>query len=294
MMSKHSKPKRNPAPPTTRNTIAKKLAAMASPANRLSQEEGISMSQLVQELSKQRTSIKEDISSLIQQAVGPLHASVNALRETVDGFQTRLTDAETLAGDNFEKITEVEQVIQSLRKQNAALLDRIEDLENRSRRSNLRIINVPEGSEGDGDTVTFMSEMLMEITGGKVFNSAPTLDRAHRVGKKPTTADENPRTFLICFHRFQDKERLLHFATQNAMEYKDAAVRIYADYSNSLSQRRADFNSIKHSLYLRGIKFRLRYPAKLRVFFEGETLNFGTPEEAKAFYDRRVAPGILE
>lgn len=268
---------------------------MASPANRPSQEEGISMTQLVQELSKQRASIKEDISSLIQESIGPLQASVDALRETVNGFQTRLTDVETLAGDNFEKVTAAELAIDSLQKQNAALLDRIEGLENRSRRHNLRIVNVLEGSEGNQDTVAFMSKMLMELTGENLFDSAPVLERAHRVGNAPATAAQNPRTFLVCFNRFQDKERLLNFARQNTLQYKNVTVRIYPDFSTSVSKKRKGFNDIKHALYSKGIKFRLRFPATLRVFFEGDTLDFDTPEEAQTFYHRRVmAPGTTE
>lgn len=253
------------------------------------------MTQLVQELSKQRACIKEDVSSLIQASVGPLHASVDALRETVNGFQTRLAEVETLAGDNFEKVTAMELAVDSLQKQNATLLDRIEDLENRSRRQNLRIINVLEGSEGNQDTVKFMSNMLMELTGNNLFDSAPVLERAHRVGNAPTTAGQSPRTFLVCFNRFQDKERLLNFAKLNTLQYKNATVRIYPDFSTSVSKRRKGFNDIKRALYLKGIKFRLRFPATLRVFFEGDTLDFETPEEAQSFYHRRVmAPGTTD
>lgn len=221
----------------------------------------------------------------------PLQTSVNALKETVVTFQQRLTAAECLAGDNFDKIFATESAVKTLQTQNAALLDRIEDSENRSRRTNLRIINVPEDSEGTEDTVNFMSGMLMEVTGHTLADSAPTLERAHRVGKKPERTGLPPRPFVICFHRYQEKERLLQWARQHTATYRNATLRIYPDFSASLSRKRAGFKDIKQSLYQKGIRFQLLYPAILRVTHNGQTFKFNTPEEAKAFYDHRVVEG---
>ncbi len=207
------------APPTTRSTtsIAGKLAAMATSSNAEEQSatetiEPVSMDRLVSELTKQRNSIREDICGLIQECIGPLQSSIDAFRETVDDFQGRLVSMETRVGENFENLIAAEKVIKNLQTQNSSLLDRIEDLENRSRRSNLRIVNIPEGSENNQDPVKFVSEMLKEVTGTEVFDEPPILERAHRSpGQKPTDG-QKPRPFVVCFHRFQDKERLLRWS----------------------------------------------------------------------------------
>lgn len=249
---------------TRRNTIANKLTAMSSPAsNRSSKDDGITMTQLVEELSKQRASLKEDISTLIQESRGLLQTSVNALKLSMDSFQRHLTTAESRAGDNFDRIFASEAAIKTLRTQNATLLDRIKDLENWSHRANLRIVNVPEDSEGDEDTVKFVLNMLMEITGNALFESAPALERAHRVGKKPEKPGL-PVSVCGIFHRFQEKERMLRWARQHtATRYQNATLRIYPDFSVSLSRRCAEFNDIKQALYVKGIKFQLLYPAIL-------------------------------
>lgn len=179
---------------------------MASPASECSSKDGITMTQLVEEPSKQRASLRENISTLIQESLGPLQTSVNPLKKTMDNFQQRLTTTNSLAGDNFDKIFASEAAIKTLRTQNATLLDRIKDLENRSHRANLRIVNVPEDSEGVEDTVKFVLNMLMEIMGNALFESAPALERAHRVGKKPEKPGLPLRPFVVCFHRFQEKE----------------------------------------------------------------------------------------
>src|SRR4029434_9749825 len=94
----------------------------------------VSMSELVAELGKQRTSLKEDISALIQDSIAPLQASVNTLNETVTHFQTQLNATEALAGDNFTALNVAEKKINQLEEQNASLFDRLDDLENRSKR----------------------------------------------------------------------------------------------------------------------------------------------------------------
>ncbi len=49
--------------------------------------EPVSMDRLVSELTKQRNSIREDICGLIQEFIGPLQSSIDALRETVDDLR---------------------------------------------------------------------------------------------------------------------------------------------------------------------------------------------------------------
>ncbi|XP_047667786.1 uncharacterized protein LOC113648637 [Tachysurus fulvidraco] len=207
------------APKTTRATasIAGKLAAIAATSNLEKQTktetfESVSMDQLISELTKQRISIRENISDLIRESIGPLQSSVNALKETVDGFQSHLAATESLAGENFEKLAVAENTIKTLQAQNISLFDRVEDLEMRLRRADLRIVNVPEGSENGHDPVTFIAEMLLEMTGTEVFDKPPALERAHRSpGQKPADG-RKPRPFVVCFHRFQEKEQLLRWS----------------------------------------------------------------------------------
>ncbi|KAI4876133.1 hypothetical protein NFI96_006951 [Prochilodus magdalenae] len=129
--------------------------------------------QLSTEFAKQRSSLKEDLFSLIQEAVKPQQVSTEPLQATVNAFQTRLTSVESVAGDNFERLTAAESTVELLRVQNQSLLDRLEDLENRSPRCNLRIWNIPEGSERGKDPLKFMAELLMQMLGPDVFPAPP-------------------------------------------------------------------------------------------------------------------------
>ncbi len=72
--------------------------------------EPVSMDRLFSELTKQRNSIREDICGLIQEFIGPLQSSTDALRETVDDFQGRLVSMETRVGENFENLIAAEML----------------------------------------------------------------------------------------------------------------------------------------------------------------------------------------
>lgn len=247
-------------------------------------EEGLSMTMLVAELNKQRSSLREDMSTLIQNSLSPLQASVDALHGTVNSFQTRLARVETTAGENFESLTKAEKAIRKLETDNATLLDRVDDMENRSRRANLRIVNVPEDSEKGQDPIQFVSKLLMEVMGPSVFDKPPELERAHRSLLPKPKAGAAPRTIIVCFHRYQEKERALRWAREHEPRYQNTILRFYPDFSAALSKKRAAFNEVKTILYRKGVRFGLLHPARLRVTLEGgESRTFTTPEEAKTF-----------
>ena len=261
----------------------------AASSETTSSTDGVSMSQLVVELDNQRSSLREDISALIQESVASLQSSVNTLTETVTSFQVRLSTTESLAGDNFAALHKAERKIKQLEEQTATLLDRVEDMENRSRRANLRILNVPEGSEKGQSTVKFVSEMLMEVMGEGVFETPPDLERAHRSpGQKPQEG-RPPRPLVICFHRFQEKEKVLRWGRTHDVKFKGSKLRIYPDLSVGLAKKRAAFKDVKQRLYEKNVRFSLLYPARLRVHFDDQTFIFSSPEEAQEFYDRCVA-----
>ncbi|RXN34987.1 putative transposase element L1Md-A101/L1Md-A102/L1Md-A2 [Labeo rohita] len=190
-----------------------------------------------------------------------MQALVDTLHDTVNSFQSRLTSTEVIVGENFERLVAAESTINSLKAQNSLLMERLDDLENRSCRSNLRILNVPEGSESGNDPTVFDSEMLAEVM-PEVFTSPPPLERAHRsLGPKPAAG--NPASAFVM-------------------------LRVYPDLSNVLAKKRAAFNPAKQALYKEGIWFRLLYPARLKVTFKEDSFIFETPDDANDFYEKQV------
>ena len=220
------------------------MAAMEKPGDS-KHGNPVSMSELITELSKQRVNFKEDVATLIQESVQPLQASVNGLRDEVSSFQGRLVAAEILSGENFQRICDAEATVKSLQAQNVTLLDRLENLENRSRRANLRILNLPEGSEDGHHPTIFISKLLKDVMGDNVFPSPPKLDRAHRTAGPKPAAGRSPWPIILCFHQYQEKDTALRWSRQHEVKYKDITLRIYPDLSTALAKKRSAFNSVK-------------------------------------------------
>ena len=131
----------------------------------------------------------------------------------------------------------------------------------------------------------------MAVTGTGVFSSPPEIERAHRsIGPRPGDVGAGkPRTFIVKFLRFQEKEKALRWARQHKLDYRGSELRVYPDISAALAKKRAAFNAVKNSLYLKGVKFRLLHPARLQVSFRNENLYFDSPQKAQAFYDEHIA-----
>ena len=266
---------------TKRSTLSSKVASMATAAT----TDDLAM-MLAKEMVKQREYFKEDMAELIESSLAPIQASIATFHETMDTLGKRVTSVEITTGDNFEALAKAEKAITDLQAMNATLVDRMEDMENRSRRANLRIINVPEASDTK-DMVTHVSTLLKDVMGSQ-FNTLPELDRAHRILIPKPKNGQPPRPIIVAFHRYQDRERALRWARQNNVVYQGNTLRFYPDLSAGLSKKRAAFKNVKGALYQKGIQFRLLYPARLRVTYGEETLMFETPADAEAFYSQRV------
>ena len=124
---------------------------------------------LATEMEKQREHLKEGMAGLIKTSLAPIQASIANFHEMVDTLGRRVAAVETTAGDNFDALFKAEKAITELQTLNATLVDRVDDLENRYRRVNLRIIK---GVVWDfGHRTSFLSEPVCYLSLETVFNT---------------------------------------------------------------------------------------------------------------------------
>ncbi|CAH2224144.1 Hypothetical predicted protein [Pelobates cultripes] len=81
-----------------------------------------------------------------------------------------------------------------------------EDLDNRGRRSNIRVRNLPE-SNGEENVETTLTTLFKEILGP---DAPPNIrfDRAHRATRS-RNIDNSPRDIVCCLHKFKLKELIM-------------------------------------------------------------------------------------
>lgn len=181
---------------------------------------------------------------------------------------------------------ELESVCASLKKDNEALKLKTDDLENRSRRNNIRITNLPnlpERVKGPRPTA-FLVECLKEVFGPEAFPSLFSIDRAHRINVRRRGSDA-PRPFIARIYHFQNKELILRLAHEKGrLVYRGTEIHVFPNYSPEVSQKRAAFSEVKSQLRAAGFPYRMFFPAKLQVTDKhGQKLSFTTVEEVELF-----------
>ena len=85
---------------------------------------------------------------------------------------------ETSLSDHSDKLIELQSCCTSLKSQNEKFLDKVDELENQSCHSNVRIVGIPEIMEGS-DPVKFMTTFFTEVFGADFFSLPLLLDREH-------------------------------------------------------------------------------------------------------------------
>uniref|UniRef100_A0A8C6ULY3 L1 transposable element RRM domain-containing protein n=1 Tax=Neogobius melanostomus TaxID=47308 RepID=A0A8C6ULY3_9GOBI len=198
--------------------------------------------------------IKEEADSLREE----IKRSVDPITTVLDECKEKIREHEDDLNNQAARLLEMETRYTALSSKYKKLQEKVDDLENRGRRCNLRLLGIPEDLE------------------------------AHRAAGKPIEGGR-PRPFIICVHYYHEKEQIQRLAREKGrLEYRGKQIFIFPDYSADLNKRRAAFNEVKKMLREKGVRYRLFYPAKLQVSFNGETKMLDSPTAAKDFYASRV------
>lgn len=155
---------------------------------------------------------------------------MSTLQANLSTQAQKIGDIETALTDSDGRLTTVEKLCKTLQTENADLKLKLDDLENRLRRQNVRIIGIPEGSDGQ-NPVTFMSSMFTKLFGEDAFERPPEIDRAHCVGQK-SQRNSFPRHMVVRLHRYQTKELILKLSRERGhLEFNGTVVRVFPDMS---------------------------------------------------------------
>lgn len=202
--------------------------------------------------------------------IDPVLKKLEACSSKIATLDTRITEAESrisnsedAAATHVTKLAEMENKLE-------ATLEKLDDLENRSRRCNIRIIGLPEGSEGT-NPVAFFKTWLPELLKVSFKSGSVKLDRCHRALTCRPPAGQRPRAVIVKLHSFQDKVRIMQAARKaQSLVYNGAPIMIFEDFSIAVVWKRQEFYLVKQRLRERGIAFAMLYPAVLRITHGGQ------------------------
>lgn len=246
-------------------------------ANQPEQQQANDIAQDISNIYSTLTKISEDLGGLaeIRRATASVETKLSSLITRMDDVEKRVeylevAEQEWQANPPASK-TDVGQI-----------WDKLEDMENRSRRNNVRFVGFPEGKEG-GDVVRFLEELLPNLLN---IEGRREIERAHRIASQRPTPGDRPRPILARFLRSSDRDAVLRAArNKGKLSWGNTSIMLFPDYSRTTQMKRDKFKECKKKLHARKVSFRMLFPAKLRIETDEGEKAFDCPRRAMAFID---------
>ncbi|XDV18914.1 hypothetical protein PO909_024508 [Leuciscus waleckii] len=139
---------------------------------------------------EQNVTIRGELSTFKNEA----NAAISEIKVTVDDHAAKLTCLSNHASASSDTMVKMEQDLGKLKLTVEQLTEKCTDLESRSRRQNIRILNIKEGAEFGVKPRDFVAQLLAEALS---LDKPPHVDRAHRALRARPGNDEPPRAFIL-------------------------------------------------------------------------------------------------
>ncbi|KAJ1139899.1 hypothetical protein NDU88_006262 [Pleurodeles waltl] len=209
-----------------------------------------------------------------------LTLETKSMRSDIAGFQSRVTGLEQRIGSLEAQATMSQDREQDL----LYLRSKLTDMEDRSRRDNIRLLGIPENEEGT-DMQAFLSSTISKLI-SLDFDPPLEFQRAHRVGPKRYVNSSRPRPIIACLLQHNQTLQILQAARSHGPFRVDQHdIRITADYSKETNERRKAFLALRPRLRQLEMKYGLFDPARMWVTKNGVSKDFYNPEELRLFLD---------
>uniref|UniRef100_A0AAV2JIS7 L1 transposable element RRM domain-containing protein n=1 Tax=Knipowitschia caucasica TaxID=637954 RepID=A0AAV2JIS7_KNICA len=242
------------------------------------------------EISSLRETTKADIKTVHNELMGKVESLFSMQKEAA----VTQSDMEQSLSDTSDRLTALENSYQTLAADQKKLKEKCIDLENRSRRQNIRILNVPEGAENNMPTI-FIAKFLSKVLGEENFDGPILVDRAHRSLAPKPRSGERPRPMIARLHYYSDKEKIMSLSrTKGKLFFEGAQVHIFPDMSPEVGRQRAAFNQVKTKLRDAGVKYRMLFPAKLEITVDDSRMTFIDPCAVERFINRNKSSSSEE
>lgn len=238
---------------------------------------------IAEALSKQQISLETTVQKAIRVAMEDVKSSLIELRQEVQSQTNTVRDLISKVDKVQGETRQMKKDLNMCTTEQQNLTSKIAELEDRSRRNNVRLVGLQQGREGD-DPIGFLQMMLPTWIPALKKKGPIEIDRAHRI-----YGSGKSRTLIFRVLRYQDRQAILQGAREvmktEPIRDQDNLLRFFADYSGFTSRRRQAFGSIQKELHALGIPNFLIYPAILRVSSGGNQHSFDSVKKAEEFLE---------
>uniref|UniRef100_A0A3B1KFW0 L1 transposable element RRM domain-containing protein n=1 Tax=Astyanax mexicanus TaxID=7994 RepID=A0A3B1KFW0_ASTMX len=206
-------------------------------------------------------------------AVTTITSRTENLEKTVERIQSKCDLTQAAARSDRDQLTALQLKFDNL----AA---KMTDIEDRNRRSNVRLVGLKESEEGD-NCIAFLranlSKWIPSLAGREI-----KIERAHRIysGKNTT----HPRTVVFKLLDYTDRQAILKGArAASPVKHGGSSLLFFPDYSHETTRKRKAFADVRKKLDNLGIQSFLLFPATLKITYGGRQILLRSPDEAEKF-----------
>lgn len=229
------------------------------------------------------TSLVDGLKKSLEGRLDAIEATLSSLQKKHHDTERRFEDLDDVMSSNDTRLASLEATCNELQVANGLLRAKVNDLEGRSRRLNVRIVGIKEGEE-KGSPTDFVAKLIPELLGQDNFSRPVKIDRAHRSLRPKPQPNERPRVIIAKVHNDRDVIDILRLSRQQApLHYHGERVSIFPDYTAEVSAQRQAFTNVRKRLIEAGAQCSLRFPAKLHVEYNNTSKVFMSPADAERF-----------
>ncbi|CAH2246054.1 Hypothetical predicted protein [Pelobates cultripes] len=236
------------------------------------------LAQIKQELAMISTHMltKADSGGLLQELRTAIREELTALRTDLSAVEVRVEALETEAQACRTQHRAAELATTRQGNMLLSLRRQVEDLENRSRRQNIRIRGLPEPDATPlPDTLRALFRQILGQEGPKEIQ----FDRVHRA-QGPQRPDGRPRDVLCCLHTYSTKEKLMAAARgMTSIQFHGSEVSLYQDLSGLTLDARRALRPLTTTLRDKGVPYRWGFPFSLQIKHSTTWLQVRWPDD---------------
>lgn len=240
--------------------------------------------------------IREELKNALANDFAALRAEVQATRTEIasnaaavsarfDTIETDIQEVKDATSVYSDDVTTLQNTVKGLQSEVRLLRDKCEDMEGRMRRGNIRIVGIDE--QPNSSSPSEVSKVIRQVL---QLDRDVKIDRSHRTLAPRKPGEVKPRVIVAKLHYDGDAVDILRRAREKApLMYNGKRISIFPDYTTGVAKARASFSDARKALRgRRDVRFGLFYPARFRISFRNQSVDFQDPVKAMAYIQNTV------
>uniref|UniRef100_A0A8C5WJQ2 Uncharacterized protein n=1 Tax=Leptobrachium leishanense TaxID=445787 RepID=A0A8C5WJQ2_9ANUR len=205
--------------------------------------------------------LSDKLTSRLDSVAADIKKEIREIGDRTDKLEEKMAEQAGAHNAMAERVDDLEEQLRG------ALL-KVADMEDRSRRHNLKIRGVPEAVTTQALS-QYVTEIFQHLLPDTTLDSL-LFDRIHRLPRPPSAPERSPRDVILRLHYFKPREDVLRaLRSPDALKPEYDHISIFPDLSKATLQNRRNFRQVTEVLRANGVSYRWGFPVKLLVARNG-------------------------